>query len=225
MPRCHIRCNIITDPEKGGVKKLRPVDIRPYLPGTFHVPVKEIYEILGMSHHTLAPLRRNLGLSRWPFADICKGDFSMDGVPQSWDDVENQRLSLMKDADERIVKILEVMGERALKHKRRMDEKLNEKLSKRKRPASCHPRATTTTGPPPPSPDENANYYGYTRGHDEEASPPQESPITDDNNNEVDGETLFSGDGYDWDGLSDLLLRHLDAPEGTLFLSPEEIFQ
>jgi hypothetical protein len=213
MPRCHIRCNIITEPEKGGLKKLRPVDIKPYLPGAFHVPVKEIYEILGMSHHTLAPMRRELGLSRWPFADVCKGDFRMGGVRKSWDDVEDTRLSLMKGADERIVKILEVMGERALKHKHRINKKVHDKINKSKAAkASEKPRDEPL---PVSGKDGNAAVLPLSVQELLLATPENESIAN----------KAFAGEEYDWEGLSDLLLRHLEAPVGTLFPPPDELFQ
>ena len=219
MPRCHIRCNIITDPEKGGQKKLRPADIKPYLRGMFHVSVKEIYEVLGMSHHTLAPMRRDLGLSRWPFADICKGDFNMEGVRITWDDIENQRLSLMKDADERIVKILEVMGERAQKHKHRVNKKVQEIIHK-----SRKGKATTSALGSDEIQTEKPDNFEPNK-QDSEPKMMVENLVLDSTRNEIDAEQVFAGDEYDWDGLSDLILRHLDAPEGTLFPSHEEAFE
>lgn len=119
MPRIHIRCNVITDPDKAGRRRLHCTDIYPYLPAFYHVPVKVVYEVLGMSHHTLAPLRRQWNLKRWPFADICRGAFTMGGKTVLWDDVEDLRKKMMSadGVDERIVKILETMGERAASYK------------------------------------------------------------------------------------------------------------
>jgi hypothetical protein len=119
MPRIHIRCNIITDPDRAGRRRLHSSDIHPYLPCFFHVPVRTVYEVLGMSHHTLAPLRKSWNLKRWPFADICRGAFALGDKPVLWDDVEDLRVKMMQmeGADERIVKILEIMGERALLYK------------------------------------------------------------------------------------------------------------
>lgn len=223
MPRCHIRCNIITDPEKGGLKKLRPLDIKPYLAGTFHVPVKEIYAILGMSHHTLAPLRRELGLSRWPFADICRGEFRMDGVRQSWDDVEEARKSLMLDADERIIQILDVMGERALKHKHRVNLVVMARLNKAKKTKVPDaivslPQAATTSAP------ESVLPKHETTTSTPLLLPPISELLLETPKNETIANRAFAGEDFDWEGLSELLLRHLDAPAGSLFPRPEELF-
>lgn len=121
MPRCHIRCNVITDPESSHKRRLHCTDIMPYLSCFFHVPVKVVYEVLGMSHHTMAPIRRQWSLSRWPFADVCRGYFKMKGAYVTWDDIEAKRKSMVAGADERIVKILEVMGQRALEHKHKVN--------------------------------------------------------------------------------------------------------
>ena len=118
MPRCHIRCNVITDPDQSARNRLHCDDIVPYLQCFYHVPVKVVYEVLGMSHHTLAPIRRRWNLRRWPFADICRGAFMLDGMYMTWDDVDRKRKDAMQlpTIDPRIKKILEVMGERARHH-------------------------------------------------------------------------------------------------------------
>lgn len=123
MPRCHIRCNVITDPEQSAKNRLHCSDIIPYIQCFYHVPVKVVYEVLGMSHHTLAPLRRKWNLKRWPFADVCRGAFRMDGLYVTWDDIEAKRKAMMATpgVDARIVRILEVMGERAMYHKHKVN--------------------------------------------------------------------------------------------------------
>jgi hypothetical protein len=42
--------------------------------------------------------------------------------------------------------------------------------------------------------------------------------------NETIANRAFAGEDFDWEGLSELLLRHLDAPAGSLFPRPEELF-
>lgn len=175
------------------------------------MPVKEIYKILGMSHHTLAPIRRELGLARWPFADICRGEFRIGGKRKSWDDVEDTRKSLMAGADDRIVKILEVMGERALKHKHLVNKVVLDRINKSKR-----------------SKEESmlsAEVASSDSSCAASAMPATEELLMESSTNEIIAEAVFSGDDMDWDGLSDLLLRHLDAPLGSLFPPADEIFQ
>ena len=59
----------------------------------------------------------------------------------------------------------------------------------------------------------------------ERAMPATEELLMESSTNEIIAEAVFSGDDMDWDGLSDLLLRHLDAPLGSLFPPADEIFQ
>jgi len=51
--------------------------IRRFLPCFFDLPVSEAQELLAVSHHTLDPVRRGLGLVRWPFADVSRDRFCM----------------------------------------------------------------------------------------------------------------------------------------------------
>ena len=149
MPRIHIRCNIITDPDRAGRRRLHSSDIYPYLPCFFHVPVKTVYEVLGMSHHTLAPLRKSWNLKRWPFSDICRGAFALGDKPVLWDDVEDLRVKMMQGADERIVKILEIMGERALLYKDMVNVEVARMIrSKREKSGGAAPIGCVQAPPP-----------------------------------------------------------------------------
>jgi hypothetical protein len=49
--------------------------LQPFLPCFFDIPLKDVLKILNVSHHTLDPIRRAMGLSKWPFVDIVRGKF------------------------------------------------------------------------------------------------------------------------------------------------------
>jgi hypothetical protein len=211
MPRCHIRCNIITEPEKGGRRRLRPMDIKPYLPAMFNVRVKDVYEILGMSHHTLAPLRRELGLSSWPFSEVCRGEFRMGGVLTTWSDIERLRQAMMAGADERIVKILQTVGERALKCKDLVNKVVLAKQEQdSNRMATAFKAAGVLTVSAPPPPREGEKRTGPAKTAHEEFPDNAETE-------RIANQVFPDGSGYNWEGLSELLLRRLEAPSGTIF--------
>jgi hypothetical protein len=111
-----------------------------------------------MSHHTLAPLRKSWNLKRWPFSDICRGAFALGDKPVLWDDVEDLRVKMMQGADERIVKILEIMGERALLYKDMVNVEVARMIrSKREKSGDAAPMgcvqapAPCKTDEPPPA--------------------------------------------------------------------------
>lgn len=187
MPRCHIRCNVITDPEQSAKNRLHCSDIIPYIQCFYHVPVKVVYEVLGMSHHTLAPLRRKWNLKRWPFADVCRGAFRIDGLYVTWDDIEAKRKAVMATpgVDARIVRILEVMGERAMYHK----HKVNVVISRQRKEQ------------------QQATIKNISAKKEEpEAQPPA-----------LLEESFISHDTEWLEDFSRLLAAELDAPPGELF--------
>jgi hypothetical protein len=74
--------------------------LKPFLPCFYDVPFKQVQKILGVSHHTLDPIRRSLNLDRWPYAQIAKGTFC------SREDVVTLRGEMMSSADNEMQKIL-----------------------------------------------------------------------------------------------------------------------
>lgn len=62
-----------------GTKPLtrRMQELKPYMPAFFDVPLKHVLEILGVSHHTLDPIRRSLNLEGWPYNEVMRGRFCM----------------------------------------------------------------------------------------------------------------------------------------------------
>ena len=52
-------------------------ELTPFVPAFFDVPLKHVLEILGVSHHTLDPIRRSLNLEGWPYNDVMRGRFCM----------------------------------------------------------------------------------------------------------------------------------------------------
>ncbi len=217
MPRCHIRCNIITDPGQVEKNRLSCVDLLPYLQCFYHVPVKDVYEVLGMSHHTLAPIRRKRNLHRWPFADICRGSFFVDGRHVSWQEVEDRRRSMMIGADPRIAKILEVMGQRAQFHKHKVNVVI---ARKRKEEQSMTSKLLATTVKRLHHVSEEQQQAMDTQ---EGTSCPAVTAQPDDAPGEVQAPTttapedIIPSDAEWLDSFSRLLAAELDAPPGELF--------
>jgi hypothetical protein len=170
----------------------------------YHVPVKVVYEVLGMSHHTLAPLRRKWNLRRWPFADICRGAFKIDGIYVTWDDIENKRKEMLAlpDIDIRIVKILDVMGERARFHK----HKVNWVIANERKQQQNETKIAC----------EQARYEKVQENgilsEQYDAPPP---PANADQPEPAD--TLILTDEEWLESFSQLLAAELDAPVGELF--------
>lgn len=84
--------------------------LRPFIPCFFDVPYKIVQEILGVTHHTLDPLRRELGFDRWPYPDVKSDNFCMTS-----DEINTKRQEMMLVADERMRGILVLMQEEACK--------------------------------------------------------------------------------------------------------------
>jgi hypothetical protein len=70
------------------------------IPITVHIPLKDVLKILNVSHHTLDPIRRAMGLSKWPFVDIVRGKF------WNHEEVVALRAQMMPVADTDMQKIL-----------------------------------------------------------------------------------------------------------------------
>lgn len=74
--------------------------LQPFLPCFFDLPLKEVLQILNVSHHTLDPIRRALGLNKWPFVDIVRGRF------WNHEEVVALRAQMMPIADTEMQRIL-----------------------------------------------------------------------------------------------------------------------
>jgi hypothetical protein len=79
-----------------------------FLPCFFDVPAADVQAILGVSHHTLDPMRRNLGLARWPYVDAIRRRFCM-----TLEEIAALRARMMAVADQDTRKILRRMQRRA----------------------------------------------------------------------------------------------------------------
>ena len=91
MPRLSKKCETLT----ANMKRLQP-----FLPCFFDIPLKDVLKILNVSHHTLDPIRRAIGLSKWPFVDIVRGKF------WNHEEVVALRAQMMPIADTDMQKIL-----------------------------------------------------------------------------------------------------------------------
>ena len=88
------------------VKKKRFPELQRFLPCLFDVPLRIALETLGMSHHTLDPLRRALGLERWPYAEMARGRFYMKGVKWQHETCVVLRAQLLEEADDEMRQVL-----------------------------------------------------------------------------------------------------------------------
>lgn len=100
---------------------LRNAKIQQFLPCFFDVPAAEVQDILGISHHTLDPARRSVGLQKWPFVDVSRNKFCMTAA-----EISSLRAMMMTIADEEMHGILLQMSQKAeecqslLEHRRRL---------------------------------------------------------------------------------------------------------
>jgi len=88
------------------VKKKRFPELQRFLPCLFDVPLRIALETLGMSHHTLDPLRRALGLERWPYAEMARGRFYMKGLKWQHETCVVLRAQLLEEADDEMRQVL-----------------------------------------------------------------------------------------------------------------------
>ena len=103
MPRC---------PQKQPRSKTKAERLRPYIPCFFDVPYKTVQEILGVTHHLLDPIRREMGYDRWPYPDVKSDNFHMTA-----DEITRMRRDTMPVADDHMRHVLVQMQDAALKAK------------------------------------------------------------------------------------------------------------
>lgn len=108
--------------------RIRRQKIHQYLPCFFDVPAADVQEILRISHHTLDPVRRSLGLQKWPFMDVTRNRFCM-----SADEIASLRSSMMAVADAEMRETLRQMDDKARECKEFMKMQARHRLLKRSR--------------------------------------------------------------------------------------------
>jgi len=124
----------------------------PFLACFFDLPLKNVLQVLNVSHHTLDPIRRSMGMKKWPFADIVHGKY-MDR-----NQIVALRAQMMPNADRDMQRVLcrvatcaeEIWNQRknrARRSRRRLD-------CKQERDASPEPTKFPAQPPPTPSEDE-----------------------------------------------------------------------
>lgn len=106
MPRKQKKSKGVSKKELAEIKNAR---IHQFLPCFFDVPVAEVQEILSVSHHTIDPLRRRLGLQKWPFLEVIHDKFCM-----SAEEICELRRSMMVIADEAMQAVLKKIEEKAI---------------------------------------------------------------------------------------------------------------
>lgn len=78
--------------------------LKPYLACFFDVPYRTVQEILGVTHHAIDPLRREMGYDRWPYPDVKSDNFCMTA-----DEIVETRRRMMQCADEGMRDVLSSM--------------------------------------------------------------------------------------------------------------------
>lgn len=91
MPRLSKRCETLTPKMKR---------LHPFLGCFFDLPLKHVLQILNVSHHTLDPIRRSMGMKKWPFVDIVRGKYC------DRDEIVALRAQMMPAADTEMQKTL-----------------------------------------------------------------------------------------------------------------------
>ncbi len=91
MPRLSRRCETLTP---------RMKRLHPFVGCFFDLPLKHVLQILNVSHHTLDPIRRSMGMKKWPFVDIVRGKYCQR------EEIVALRAQMMSDADTDMQKIL-----------------------------------------------------------------------------------------------------------------------
>lgn len=91
MPRLSKKCETLTP------KMQRLV---PFVACFFDLPLKQVLQILNVSHHTLDPIRRSMGMKKWPFVDIVRGKYCQR------EEVVAMRAQMMPVADTDMQRIL-----------------------------------------------------------------------------------------------------------------------
>ena len=122
---------------------LRNAKIQQFLPCFFDVPAAEVQDILGISHHTLDPARRSLGLQKWPFVDVSRNQFCMTAV-----EISSLRTKMMCIADDEMHAILVQMSQKAEECKSLLEHRRRLRVVNKKQHRSGK---TTITGKTPPA--------------------------------------------------------------------------
>ena len=91
MPRLSKRCDTLTP---------RMMRLHPFVGCFFDLPLKHALQILNVSHHTLDPIRRSMGMKKWPFVDIVRGKYCQR------DEIVALRAQMMPAADTDMQQIL-----------------------------------------------------------------------------------------------------------------------
>ncbi len=91
MPRLSKRCETLTP---------RMMRLHPFVGCFFDLPLKHVLQILNVSHHTLDPIRRSMGMKKWPFVDIVRGKYCQR------DEIVALRAQMMPAADTDMQQIL-----------------------------------------------------------------------------------------------------------------------
>ena len=74
--------------------------ILPFLTCFFDLPLKSVLQLLNVSHHTLDPIRRSMGLKKWPFVDIVRGQYCQR------EDIVAMRAEMMPVADTEMQRLI-----------------------------------------------------------------------------------------------------------------------
>lgn len=104
--------------------------IKPFLPCFFDLPFRELQMMLGTTHHTLDPLRRELGLLRWPYGDVMRGKFCMTS-----DEIVTLRQNMMQVADAGMRDVMATAEQKAAECKSTWQPR---KVYKKKPPMPVH---------------------------------------------------------------------------------------
>jgi hypothetical protein len=135
--------------------------LKDFIPCFFDVPLKHVLEILGVSHHTIDPIRRALHLKRWPYVDLMRGKFG------SRNQVVALRAQMMPDADEDMQRILCKMATRA--EVCWNDTPQNVRVLANQGKDSCK-QPLALLSPPPPAVEEAPSVWDDEQAHDQDDS-------------------------------------------------------
>lgn len=72
----------------------------PFVTCFFDLPLKNVLQLLGVSHHTLDPIRRSMGMKKWPFVDIVRGQYC------EREEIVAMRAQMMPAADTEMQRLL-----------------------------------------------------------------------------------------------------------------------
>ena len=72
----------------------------PFLTCFFDLPLKSVLQLLNVSHHTLDPIRRSMGMKKWPFVEIVRGQYCQR------EEIVAMRAQMMPVADTEMQRVL-----------------------------------------------------------------------------------------------------------------------